>query len=165
LHIVETARACCPCIQHKRNRSKNDKNTDKNDNFALSLKKYAILKTEREVKGMTCMRNRKYFWAGAVIFYMWYVYTCAVFQFADWYASGMLYRVLVAFAPLTWLGAEGASACLTVWAPIVFFAATVIFALLSEFTKRQKIVLAVMPVVSYALFWVMECIPKPVYIL
>ncbi len=49
------------------------------------------------------MRNRKYFWAGTVIFYVWYVYTCTVFQFADWYASGMLYRVLVAMAPLTWL--------------------------------------------------------------
>lgn len=104
------------------------------------------------------MKKAKRFTIGAGIFYVWYVYTGAVYQFADFCATGALYKILKISAPLMWLGGEGAASVLFVFAPILFLAATVIIDLLPEFTKAQKIVLTAMPIVSYALFWGMECI-------
>lgn len=94
---------------------------------------------------------------GAVIFYVWYVYTAAVYEFIDFCVTGALYPVLKFFTPLTWIGAEG-TAVLLFSAPILFFVVTVIVDLLPAFTKVQKVVLTVLPIVSYALFLIMEYI-------
>lgn len=99
------------------------------------------------------MSKQKRFMLGAVIFYVWYIYTGAVFQFNFYATDELLNKVFKFFAPLTWIDAEGTSSIMFVLAPILFFAATVIIDLLSAFTKKQKIVLTVLPVVSYALFW------------
>lgn len=100
------------------------------------------------------MRKTKGVMLGAVFFYIWYVYTAAVLHFADFMASGVWYKILKISAPLTLLGGEGAGAALIYGAPILFLVATVILDLLPEFIKAQKIALSVMPVVSYALFWI-----------
>lgn len=84
------------------------------------------------------MRKAKRFMIGAIIFYLWYVYTAAVLHFTDPFATGVLYKVLKFSAPLTLLGAEGAGASLIYCAPILFLVATAIVDLLSEFTKKQK---------------------------
>lgn len=101
------------------------------------------------------MTKAKRFMIGAVIFYVWYIYTGAVFQFNFYATDVLLNKVLKFFAPLTWMDAEGTSSIMFVLAPILFFVATVIIDLLPAFTKKQKIVLTVLPVVSYALFWVL----------
>lgn len=95
---------------------------------------------------------------GAVIFYLWYVYTAAVYEFAYFLTSGKLYSALVITAPLMWLGKESAASFLFILAPILFFIGSVLIDLLTDFTKAQKIVLTVMPVISYALLWVMDFI-------
>lgn len=100
------------------------------------------------------MSKQKRFMIGAVIFYGWYIYTGAVFQFNFYATDVLLNKVLKFFAPLTWMDAEGTSSIMFVLAPILFFAATVIIDFLSAFTKKQKIVLTVLPVVSYALLWI-----------
>lgn len=100
------------------------------------------------------MSKQKRFTIGAVIFYLWYVYSGAVLLFTPPFATDVLYKVLKAFAPLTWIDGEAAGSIMYIGAPILFLAATVIIDLLSELKKTQKIVLTVMPVVSYALFWV-----------
>lgn len=100
------------------------------------------------------MSKQKRFTIGAVIFYVWYAYTAAVLHFVEFCVTGVLYKVLKFSAPLTLFGGEGAGAVLIYGAPILFLAVTVIVDLLPEFTKAQKISLSVMPVVSYALFWI-----------
>lgn len=101
------------------------------------------------------MTKAKRFMLGAAIFYIWYVYTSAVLHFVEFTTSGVWYKILKFSAPLTLLGGEGAGAVLIYSAPILFLVATVIIDLLPAFTKKQKIVLTVLPVVSYALFWVL----------
>lgn len=100
------------------------------------------------------MEKAKRFMIGAAIFYLGYVYSGAVLLFTPPFATDVLYKVLKAFAPLTWIDGEAAGSIMYIGAPILFLAATVIIDLLSELNKTQKIVLTVMPVVSYALFWV-----------
>lgn len=100
------------------------------------------------------MKKAKRFTIGAVLFYVWYVYTAAVLHFVEFTASGIWYKILKFSAPLTLLGGEGAGAALIYGAPILFFAATVIIDLLPAFTKAQKVVLTVLPIVSYGLFWI-----------
>lgn len=100
------------------------------------------------------MKKAKRFTIGAVLFYVWYVYTAAVLHFVEFTASGIWYKILKFSAPLTLLGGEGAGAALVYGAPMLFLAATVIIDLLPEFTKKQKIILTIMPIVSYALFWI-----------
>lgn len=90
----------------------------------------------------------------SAIFYVWYVYTAAVLHFVEFCATDVLYKVLKFSAPLTLFDAEFSGVLMYFFAPILFFAATVIIDLLPEFTKTQKIALSVMPVVSYALFWI-----------
>lgn len=104
------------------------------------------------------MRKTKGFMIGAIFFYVWYVYTSAVYHFADFYTTDVLYKVLKISAPLTLLGKEAAAGGLFYSAPILFFLATVVIDLLPEFTKKQKILLTVMPIVSYALLWAMDFI-------
>ena len=94
----------------------------------------------------------------SAIFYVWYVYTAAVLHFVDFCATGVLYKVLKFSAPLTLFDAEFSGVLMYFFAPILFLAATVILDSLPEFTKTQKIASSVMPVVSYVLFWMMECI-------
>lgn len=100
------------------------------------------------------MKKAKRFTIGAAIFYLWYVYTAAVLHFTDPFATDVFHKALRVSAPLTLLGGEGAGAALIYGAPILFLVATVLIDLLPEFTKMQKIVLTVMPVVSYALYWI-----------
>lgn len=94
---------------------------------------------------------------GAVIFYLWYIYTGAIYNFIDFYVTGRLYTMLKFSAPLTLLDGEVA-AILLFSAPIFFTVVTAIINLLLEFTKKQKIILTVMPMVSYALFFGMDYI-------
>lgn len=108
------------------------------------------------------MSKQKRFMIVAVVFYVWYVYTAAVYEFPYFTASGKLYSALIITAPLLLLGVEGVASFLGYLAPILFLVATVIIDLLPEFTKKQKIALTVMPIVSYALFWVMD-FAAPVY--
>ncbi len=104
------------------------------------------------------MRKTKGFMIGAIFFYIWYVYTGAVYEFAYFTTSGMLYKVLLVTAPLVWIDMEFAASVLGIIAPILFLAVTVIIDLLPAFTKAQKIVLTVLPIVSYTLLLIMECI-------
>lgn len=104
------------------------------------------------------MSKQKRFTIGAVIFYVWYAYTAAVMHFVEFCATDVLYKVLKISAPLTLLGKEAAAGGLFYSAPILFFLATVVIDLLPEFTKKQKILLTVMPIVSYALLWAMDFI-------
>lgn len=104
------------------------------------------------------MRKAKYFTIGAIIFYIWYIYTGAVYHIPYYLTRGVLYKVLCIIALPVWIDMELAASLLFVLAPMVFFAVTVIIDLLPDFTKAQKIVLTVMPVISYALLWVMDFI-------
>lgn len=49
------------------------------------------------------MRKTKGFTVGAVIFYVWYIYTGAVFQFNFYATDELLNKVFKFFAPLTWM--------------------------------------------------------------
>ena len=104
------------------------------------------------------MEKAKRFTIGAIIFYIWYIYTGAVYHIPYYLTRGVLYKVLCIIALPVWIDMELAASLLFVLAPMVFFAVTVIIDLLPDFTKTQKIVLTVMPIVSYALFWIMEYI-------
>lgn len=100
------------------------------------------------------MSKQKRFVIGAVIFYVWYAYTAAVMHLVEFCATGALYKILKISAPLTLLDLEFGGVLMYFFAPILFLAVTVIVDLLPEFTKAQKIVLSVLPVVSYSLFWI-----------
>lgn len=82
------------------------------------------------------------------------IFTGAVYHFAYFLTSGVLYKVLLITAPLVWIDMGLAASVLGIIAPILFFAATVIIDLLPAFTKAQKVVLTVLPIVSYGLFWI-----------
>lgn len=89
------------------------------------------------------------------VFCVWYVLTGAVYQFVNIMPS-FLGKLLIALSPVMWIGSEGASSILFVCAPIAFFIAAILIALLPAFTKRQKITAAVLPAGAYALFLGME---------
>lgn len=82
------------------------------------------------------------------------IFTGAVYHFAYFLTSGVLYKVLLITAPLVWIDMGLAASVLGIIAPMLFLAATMIIDLLPEFTKKQKIILTIMPIVSYALFWI-----------
>lgn len=85
----------------------------------------------------------------------WWVLTGVAYHFAN-LAGAWLYKVLIVLFPLLWMGEEAASAFLFIWIPIAFFAASILIALLPEFTKKQKITAASLPAGAYVLFLGME---------
>lgn len=82
------------------------------------------------------------------------IFTGAVYHFAYFLTSGVLYKVLLITAPLVWIDMELAASVLGIIAPMLFLVAIVIIDFLPAFTKAQKVVLTVLPIVSYALFWI-----------
>lgn len=77
-----------------------------------------------------------------------------MYHFAYFLTSGVLYKVLLITAPLVWIDMGLAASVLGIIAPMLFLAVTVIIDLLPAFTKAQKVVLTVLPIVSYGLFWI-----------
>ena len=111
------------------------------------------------------MRKTKGFTIAAVLFYVWYMYSSAVYEFAylaEYFVENKVWwKTLMATTPLMWLGGELAASILFICAPFLFVAATVIIDLMPSFTKKQKILLTVLPIAAYALLWILDFIPTP----
>lgn len=111
------------------------------------------------------MSKQKRFTIAAVLFYVWYMYSSAVYEFAylaEYFVENKVWwKTMIATAPLMWLGGEGAASVLFIGAPFLFVAVTVIIDLMPSFTKKQKILLTVLPIAAYALLWILDFIPTP----